>query len=152
MTTNTMISSQYSDFGDFITKHNAKALGKEITHTRIPSQELNIYGGSFHIDKEELSLFYKLYYEHIFVKGRKEYLTEKQLENGCGPILVDFDFRYDFSVTTRIHTQEHVQDVIQLYLEEIKEMLVFEENKSFPIFVMEKSTVNRVVDKSITNI
>ena len=58
MTTNTMISSQYSDFGDFITKHNAKALGKEITHTRIPSQELNIYGGSFHIDKEELSLFY----------------------------------------------------------------------------------------------
>ncbi len=150
MTTNTMISSQYSDFGDFITKHNAKALGKEITHTRIPSQELNIYGGSFHIDKEELSLFYKLYYEHIFVKGRKEYLTEKQLENGCGPILVDFDFRYDFSVTTRIHTQEHVQDVIQLYLEEIKEMLVFEENKSFPIFVMEKSTVNRVVDKSIT--
>ena len=143
-------SSQYNDFADFITKHNAKTLGKEMTHTRIASQELNIYGGCFHIDKEELGLFYRLYYEHTFVKGRKEYLTERQLDNGCGPILVDFDFRYDFGVTNRIHTQEHVQDVIQLYLEELKELLIFEEKKPFPIFVMEKPNVNRVADKSIT--
>ena len=151
MITNIMTtSSQYNDFADFITKHNAKALGKEMTHTRIASQELNIYGGSFHINKEELGIFYKLYYEHTFVKGRKEYLTERQLDNGCGPILVDFDFRYDFSVTNRIHTQEHVQDVIQLYLEELKELIIFEEKKPFPIFVMEKPNVNRVTDKSIT--
>jgi len=151
MITNIMTtSSQYNDFADFITKHNAKTLGKEMTHTRIASQELNIYGGCFHIDKEELGLFYRLYYEHTFVKGRKEYLTERQLDNGCGPILVDFDFRYDFGVTNRIHTQEHVQDVIQLYLEELKELLIFEEKKSFPIFVMEKPNVNRVADKSIT--
>ena len=151
MITNIMTtSSQYNDFADFITKHNAKALGKEMTHTRIASQELNIYGGCFHIEKEELGQFYKLYYEHTFVKGRKEYLTERQLDNGCGPILVDFDFRYDFGVTNRIHTQEHVQDVIQLYLEELKELLIFEEKKPFPIFVMEKPNVNRVADKSIT--
>ena len=151
MITNIMTtSSQYNDFADFITKHNAKTLGKEMTHTRIASQELNIYGGCFHIDKEELGQFYRLYYEHTFVKGRKEYLTERQLDNGCGPILVDFDFRYDFGVTNRIHTQEHVQDVIQLYLEELKELLIFEEKKSFPIFVMEKPNVNRVADKSIT--
>ena len=146
----TTMSSQYNDFADFITKHNAKALGKEMTHTRIASQELNIYGGSFHVDKEELGQFYKLYYEHVFVKGRKEYLTERQLEKGTGPILVDFDFRYDYSVTSRIHTQEHIQDVIQLYLEELKELLVFKEKKQFPIFVMEKPNVNRVQDKSIT--
>ena len=151
MITNIMTtSSQYNDFADFITKHNAKALGKEMTHTRIASQELNIYGGSFHINKEELGQFYRLYYEHTFVKSRKEYLTERQLDNGCGPILVDFDFRYDFSVTNRIHTQEHVQDVIQLYLEELKELIIFEDKKPFPIFVMEKPNVNRVADKSIT--
>ena len=132
----TTMSSQYNDFADFITKHNAKALGKEMTHTRIASQELNIYGGSFHVDKEELGQFYKLYYEHVFVKGRKEYLTERQLEKGTGPILVDFDFRYDVSVTKRQHTQEHIQDMIQLYLEELKEFFVFEEGKPFPIFVM----------------
>ena len=147
-------TSHYNDLSDFLTKHNAKniqntAADREITHTRIGSPELNVYGGSFNISAEELPLFYKLYYEHVFVKGRKEYLTEKQL-NGAGPLLVDFDFRYDISVTKRQHTQEHIQDMVQLYLEELKEFFVFEEGKPFPIFVMEKPTVNRVVDKNLT--
>lgn len=146
-TTNTV---QYKDFSEFIAEHNAKKLDKEMTHTRIASQELNIYGGNYHIEPEELDTFYRLYYEHVFVKGRKEYLTEKQLQNGTGPILIDFDFRYEYSVTERVHTQEHVQDIIQLYLEELKELLVFENNTQFPIFVMEKPNVNRVADKQIT--
>jgi len=147
-------TSHYTDLSDFLTKHNAKniqntAADKEISHTRIGSPDLNIYGGSFNISTDELPLFYKLYYEHVFVKGRKEYLTEKQL-NGAGPLLVDFDFRYDVSVTKRQHTQEHIQDMIQLYLEELKEFFVFEENNPFPIFVMEKPTVNRVAEKNLT--
>ena len=147
-------TSHYTDLSDFLTKHNAKniqnsAADREITHTRIGSPDLNIYGGSFNINTEELPLFYKLYYEHVFVKGRKEYLTEKQL-NGAGPLLVDFDFRYDVNVTKRQHTQEHIQDMIQLYLEELKEFFVFEESKPFPIFVMEKPTVNRVAEKNLT--
>jgi P4 family phage/plasmid primase-like protien len=150
------ITTHYTDLSDFLTKHNAKnvqnsASDKEITHTRIPSQELNIYVGSFNISAEELPLFYKLYYENVFVRGRKEYLTEKQLtSSGTGPLLVDFDFRYDISVVKRQHTQEHVQDMIQLYLEELKEFFIFEENKPFPIFIMEKPHVNRVVDKNLT--
>ncbi len=155
---NTMLSSShYNDLSDFLTKHNAKTQqnsvgnsgSKIITHTRIGSQDLNIYGGSFSIDKEDLHTFYKLYYEHVFVKNRKEYLTEKQQESS-GPILIDLDFRYDFSVTKRLHTNEHIQDIISLYLEELKEFFVFEENKHFPIFVMEKPNVNRVVDKQYT--
>ena len=147
-------TSHYTDLSDFLTKHNAKniqnsAADREITHTRIGSPDLNIYGGSFNINTEELPLFYKLYYEHVFVKGRKEYLTEKQL-NGAGPLLVDFDFRYDVNVTKRQHSQEHIQDMIQLYLEELKEFFVFEESKPFPIFVMEKPTVNRVAEKNLT--
>ena len=153
---NTMIStSHYTDLSDFLTKHNAKnsektgGNSKPITHTRIGSQELNVYGGSFSIDKEELATFYRLYYEHVFVKGRKEYLTEKQLED-TGPILVDLDFRYDFNVTSRAHTKEHIQDIISLYLEELKGFFVFEENKPFPIFIMEKPNVNRVTEKQET--
>ena len=151
----TTSSTQYNDLSDFLTKHNSKdkdtnkGSSKTITHTRIGSQELNVYGGCFSIDKEELPTYYKLYHEHVFVKNRKEYLTEKQLDNN-GPILVDFDFRYDYSVTSRLHTQEHIQDMIQLYLEELKGLLVFEENKAFPIFIMEKPNVNRVADKQIT--
>ena len=155
---NTMITtSHYNDLADFLSTHNAKQSGqnienspsKIITHTRIANTELNIYGGSFTINNEELPTFYRLYYEHVFVKGRKEYLTEKQLENN-GPLVVDFDFRYDVSVTKRVHTQEHIQDIICLYLETLKELFVFEENKQFPIFIMEKPNVNRVVDKQIT--
>jgi P4 family phage/plasmid primase-like protien len=151
----TMISSShYNDLSDFLSKHYAKdnQQSKQSisqTHTRIGNQELNIYGGKYCIDNGELSVFRRLYYEHVFVKNRKEYLTEKQLD-GNGPILVDFDFRYDFSVTKRIHTTEHIQDMIQLYLEELKEIFVFEENKPFPIFIMEKPTVNRVAEKQIT--
>ena len=150
------ITTHYTDLSDFLTKHNAKnvqnsASDKEISHTRIASPELNIYGGCFNITAEELPLFYKLYYENVFVRGRKEYLTEKQLtSSGTGPLLVDFDFRYDISVVKRQHTQEHVQDMIQLYLEELKEFFIFEENKPFPIFIMEKPHVNRVVDKNLT--
>jgi P4 family phage/plasmid primase-like protien len=144
-------SSHYNDLPDFLSKHNHKKdnENKEITHTRMPNTELKVYGAAYHIDKEELPIFYKLYYEHVCVKNRKEYLTEKQLEEG-GPILVDFDFRYEFSVTKRIHTMEHIQDIIQLYLEELKEFYIFIENQPFPIFVMEKPTVNRDVEKQIT--
>lgn len=147
-------SSQYTDLSEFLANHKANnitagtANQKKITHTRIGDSELNIYGGSYSIEKEELPVFRRLYYEYVFVKNRKEYLTERQLDNG--PILVDFDFRYDFSVTKRLHTQEHIQDMIQLYLEELKEFFVFEENKSFPIFIMEKPNVNRVAEKQIT--
>ena len=154
--TTMLLSSHYNDLNDFLTKHYAKVdtssttnTTKTHTHTRIKSTELNISGGSFIIEKDELPTFRRLYYEHVFVKNRKEYLTEKQLAIN-GPILVDFDFRYDFSVTKRLHTQEHIQDIIELYLEELKEFFVFEENKSFPIFVLEKPNVNRVVDKQET--
>jgi P4 family phage/plasmid primase-like protien len=151
----TMISSShYNDLTDFLIKHIVKknddgTYDKEITHTRIPKKELNIYGGKYNISKEELPLFYRLYYENVFVKNRKEYLTEKQLGNS-GPLLLDFDFHYEYSVTKRIHTLEHIQDIICLYLEELKKFFMFEDNNQFPIFVMEKPNVNRVAEKQIT--
>ena len=143
-------SSQIMDLGEFLSKHNAKALDKQSTHTRIGDPSLNIYGGNYSIEKEELALYYRLYYESIFVKGRKEYLTEAQLKDGSSPILVDFDFRYNYDVAERLHTTGHIQDVVQLYLEELKELLVFKEKTPFPIFIMEKPHVNRVADKNLT--
>jgi P4 family phage/plasmid primase-like protien len=148
-------SSQYNDLSEFLTAHsikntkNGEKTNKQITHTRIGSTDHNIYGGSYCIEKEELPLFYKLYYEHVFEKNRKEYLTEKQLDCN-GPIAVDLDFRYDFDTIDRQHTNEHIQDIISLYLEEIKKLLNVETNKPFPIFVMEKPNVNRVIEKKET--
>ena len=143
-------SSQFTDLNEFLAKHSAKnSPGVVVTHTRIPDKNLNIYGGSYIIPKEELPLFYSLYYDYVFIKKKKEYLTEKQLDSG-GPMAIDFDFRYNYDVDTRRHTSEHIQDMIILYLEELKEYFLFEENKPFDIFIFEKPNVNMLEDKSLT--
>jgi P4 family phage/plasmid primase-like protien len=146
-----MNSQTYKDLPDFLAKHNAKTEkgSSNFTHTRIGDKELNISGGSYSIPNEDLAVFYKLYYDHVFVKKKKEYLTEKQLENG-GCMAVDLDFRYAFEVEDRKHTKEHVTDMVLLYLEELKQCFVFEENKPFDIFIFEKPHVNRLEDKTIT--
>jgi P4 family phage/plasmid primase-like protien len=157
---NTMIaSSQHSEYVDFMVKHSAKKISNSndsittinITHTRIPDKDLGVFPGSFVIPKEELETFYKLYYHYIFENDKKpkEYLTEKQLEKG-GPIAVDFDFRYNHTVTERQHTKQHVIDMICVYLDELKEYYVFEENKAFYVYIFEKPNVNRLADGSLT--
>jgi len=142
---------QYKDLSDFLAKHNAKndKGSSNFTHTRIGDNKLNISGGSYAIPEEDLPVFYKLYYDHIFIKKKREYLTEKQLENG-GSMVVDFDFRYGFEVEDRKHTKEHIQDMVLLYLEELKQCFVFEENNPFSIYIFEKPHVNRLEDKTLT--
>jgi P4 family phage/plasmid primase-like protien len=148
-------SSQFKDLNEFLAKHSAKnvstntGITSSITHTRIPDKELNIYAGAYIIPKEELNVFYSVYYNHIFEKKFKEYLTEKQLESG-GPLAVDFDFRYNHSITERQHTRQHVADMICVYLDELKEYFIFEENKPFSVYIFEKPHVNRLADGSLT--
>ena len=148
-------SSHFKDLNEFLAKHSAKNTANNsgaalsITHTRIPDKELNIYAGSYIIPKEERDVFYSLYYNHIFEKKYKEYLTEKQLESG-GPMAVDFDFRYNHSVIERKHTRDHVRDMICVYLDELKEYFVFEESKPFSVYIFEKPNVNRLADGSLT--
>ena len=147
-------SSQFKDLNEFLAKHSAKNTTNNtgttnITHTRIPDKELNIYAGSYIIPKEELDVFYNLYHNHIFEKKFKEYLTEKQLESG-GPLAVDFDFRYHNDVIKRPHTRQHVADIICVYLDELKEYFIFEENKPFSVYIFEKPNVNRLADGSLT--
>jgi P4 family phage/plasmid primase-like protien len=140
----------YSGLTDFLIKHNGKNDTNNITHTRIGDKTLNIYGGSYSIPKDEIDTFYRLYTEHIFTKKQSEYLTEKQIDNG--PLLIDFDFRYSFDTTERQHTKEHIDDIVVLYLEELKNFFIFEENKPFDVFAMEKKNVNRtsLADKQLT--
>ena len=98
-------SSNTSSLNEFLTQHKPSE-GALITHTRIGDKTLNIYGGAYNIPKEELPLFYRLYYENVFVKERKEYLTEKQPV--IGPIAIDLDFHYEYSVINRQHTSETI--------------------------------------------
>ena len=149
------LNKQYKDLTDFLQKHNTKQIQQNssnsltFTHTRIGDKDANIYGGSYIIPREELPTFYKLYYNHVFVKKNMEYLTERQLTENS-PLLIDLDFRYNYSVEERQHTKEHIDDLVQTYLDELKTFFVFDKNKSFPIYVMEKSHVNRLTDESLT--
>jgi P4 family phage/plasmid primase-like protien len=150
-----MSTLQNKDLNEFLAKHSTKNVENKdnnikCTHTRIGDTQLNIYGGSYIIPKEDLPEFYRLCYDHIFVKKKKEYLTETQiLSNEC-PLLVDVDLRYNYDVDSRKHTKENIIDMILLYLDELKECYLFQENKPFDIFVFEKPTVNRLTDKSLT--
>jgi P4 family phage/plasmid primase-like protien len=147
-------ASQFKDLNEFLAKHSAKNVSNgnsslSISHTRIPDKDLQIYPGAYIIPKEDLASFYNLYYDHVFEKKRKEYLTEKQLEIG-GPMAVDFDFRYNHDVTERKHSRDHVRDMICVYLDELKEYFIFEESKPFSVYIFEKPNVNRLADGSLT--
>ena len=148
----TMAASDYKTLNQFLSAHIAvKSKGKQSTHTRIPDKSKSNSGaGSYCIPPEELDTFYKLYYNQIWNMNKPDHLTEKQLTNGTGPLAIDFDFRYDYEVDKRLHTNEHIQDIILLYLEELKECFVFTDKSPFDIYVFEKPNVNRVEDKSIT--
>lgn len=120
---------------------NNTKISSDITHTRIGSKELNVYGGSYFVSEDKHDEFYEKYYEHVFVKRRPEYLTEKQLITN-GPILVDLDLHYDPSVDTRLHTKDHIIDLVMLYAECIGKLVKVETNVPIDVFVLEKPNVN----------
>ena len=153
MSATLMKSSQFTDLNEFLAKHSNKSAGSEntqiYTHTRIPDKSLNIYPGCYTIPEEDQPIFYSLYYEKIFEKKQKEYLTEKQLENG-GPLAVDFDFRYNYDVDSRQHTCEHINDMICEYSDLLKECYLITPNVPFHVYIFEKPNVNRLADGSLT--
>ena len=137
------------NFEEYMKTHTASK-GEPITHTRIGDKEKNIYGGAYQIGSAEWSEFMRIYYQQVFVNGKLEYLTEKQLiENG--PIMIDIDLRYEKSITKRQHTQSHIMDAVMLYADKIEEMVEIDklkEGTKIDVFVMEKSDVNILEDKT----
>ena len=144
--------TDYRDLFDFLAKHVAKKKGDPnaiITNTRIGDKNASISGGSYNISDAEYPIFLQLYYHHVLKKNGKEYLTEKQRE-GDGPILIDLDLRHTYDTDERQYTKEHIDDLIDIYLEVLKEIYQMDETTAFKVYIMEKATVNRVKDKNYT--
>ena len=140
-----MALSQNNSFYTYLKKFIAN---KDLyTHTRIGSKELNIPGGIYNIPKDQLSEFWNVYYKHIFEHKNAEYLTEKQLVED-GPILIDIDERYDSTVKGRVHTKNHIIDLVMLYASKIEEIYKLTHNSKIDVFIMEKSTVNSLENKT----
>ena len=128
--------------------NNIDAIKK--TNTRIGSKEASILGRTLSIPaQEDYKKFLRLYARDILRPGKKEYYTEKQLYDD-GPFLIDLDFRYDFGVKTRQHTQDHVESFIADVLEFLKNAYQMDDDTNFQVFVLQKDSVNCVQEKQIT--
>ena len=134
---------------DFLKTHIKKKDDlREITNTRIGSQEMGIFGGSYHVTPEEYPTFLARYYTSVFEKNKEEFLTEKQLEKGA--ILIDIDLRFPVEVKSRLYTENHITDLMDGVLGIFKKMYQFDDRDHFPVYIFEKSTVNVLEDKKIT--
>lgn len=133
-----------SHYDDILKKFKCKK-GDNYTNTRIGDETKNIYGGTYFIEYNEE--FWDKYYEHVFVKKNKEYLTEKQdIENG--PLLVDIDLRYSKNIKDRQHNKGHIIDLVYLYCTKLGEIYKLEDNTTFDVYIMERTNVTKLDDKT----
>jgi len=135
------MSNQILSLRQFLEQHNCKGnVNISSTHTRIPDKDLNIYPGAYIINSEDIEDFKTIYCDKVFTNKQQEFLTEAQLVTG-GPILVDLDFRYGIDIDERQHAPDHIIDLVELYLEQLKKIVDITDEE-FPIFVLEKPNVN----------
>jgi len=133
----------YNNYQDFIGAHSMSNDDiREVTNTRIN-------GGKFHIPDNEYEDFLKMYYNDIVKSGYNEHLTEKQRDTG-GPIVVDLDFRYDYSVKNKQHNIEIIHTLVLAYLDELGKMFQFNSDQEMMVYIQEKPDVNCVQGKNIT--
>ena len=126
-------------------KHHVSKPGEAYTHTRIGDKTLNVYGGVYTIPPAILPVFWRKYYSHVFENAKQEHLTEKQ-NTDKGVIVVDFDFRYETSITKRQHSKEHVLDMIQSYIQTLEALVDIPNDAQIPIYIFEKNDVNPLED------
>jgi hypothetical protein len=96
-----------------ITKDEAKALNKLITHTEFAKFSKR----SFHVPVEQEEEFENLYYQDVIKTKKNHHMIERQRikdEKVAGPILVDIDFRFAAENTKRLYDfQQHIQPFLQ---------------------------------------
>jgi len=129
----------------FLALHKHKD-GEVITHTKIGNASMGIYGGKYSIPDEAMDDFWKLYHKDVFVDRNPSYLTESQRKNE-GPILVDIDERYDNDIDCRQHTDEHIFDLVELFIEKIRTFINWDNDATPKVFIFEKDNANTTNDE-----
>ena len=145
-----MATTMTTTLFEYLQNHKANAQNKlPSTNTRIGDKDMQIFGANYHIPEEEYKLFLDLYYQEVFQRKKPEYLTEKQLDKN-GPILIDIDLHFDLNIKKRIYTDDHIEDLLTTYLAKLKNFFEFDDDSKFQIYVFEKKTINRVIEKQMT--
>ena len=138
------MSNPNESFSEYIKQQHINK-GQEHTHTRIGDKISKISGGSYNIEDEKI--FLDKYFQHVFINGNKEYLTEKQRIEDA-PLVVDIDMRYSCDITERQHTKEHIIDLVDMYARNLSKICDIQHDHKLEVFVMEKPTVNILEDKT----
>ena len=137
---------------EFLKHHVVTVKGDPITHTRIGATGTTgecPMGGKYFISDEDKPEFYRHYFNAVFKNHQKEYLTEVQIrrfqDEGCGPLLIDMDFRYNTSdLSERNINLDLISDILDIYSSCLNEIFEFKANDTYPVYVMMKKNVNRI--------
>ena len=107
------------DIFDFLDEHIVEN-GKVHTHTSMHNPR-----AAYFIKTSDLDLFYDLY-EKAIIDGMELHITEKRQE--YFPMTIDLDFKYELETYERKHTIEHIRKIIELYNNEIINILNIEKD------------------------
>jgi hypothetical protein len=134
----------------YLNKHTIRGeINDEITNTRIGDKTLQIFGGKYHFNAEDYKKFISsLYLPTIILSNKEEFLTEKQLPSG-GALVLDLDFRFDYTQQSRIITADHLENLIIAIADTLKSIYQLND-EPFPVFILQKPHVNPVKEKKVT--
>jgi P4 family phage/plasmid primase-like protien len=133
----------------FLKTHSIKKdSSKESTNTRIGDEESGVFGGNYHVAKEEYAEFLHLVYRDVFVKKNQEYFTEAQMDKG--PLLVDVDIRHELSIQKHQYSETNVAELVEVYLDIFKQIYQIDDEAVIQFYVLEKTAVNPVLKKGYT--
>lgn len=133
--------SDYKGIDDFLRAHKIKEKEKP-THTSIPDLKgaSRAPAGAYLITRNDWMQFMSLYYFAAIAENKPYHLTERQ--NNEGPIVIDFDFRYQAGTKKRLYCQEHVDSIVGEYVDRLEEILDFQDGDAFNVYVTRKPNVN----------
>ena len=119
--------------------------GESHTHTSMGTPF-----GSFNIPEKDTDEFYTLYKAHID-DGNIAHIIERHRENSS--IIIDIDFRFKEDITDRQYTKQHIEGLVEIYHDAIKEVLILpNESTDLTAFVFQKSKpylANKVIKDGI---
>ena len=130
MSSNTSTSNIELDLIAYLDGHKV-GKGEAHTHTSMGKPY-----GAYNIPNKENEIFFDKYKNALF-KGTNLHIIEKHAE--IGPVIVDFDFKFEFDIMKRLYNYSHVEKIVELYISEIVRCFKIEkDDKRLLAFVFEK--------------
>jgi len=144
-----------TNFSNFLELHRVYK-NSPFTHTRVGRNE---FGGKYNIPDNELDNFYKLYAEVLknIPKQKNNQHTflnfmENQKDKKVGPLMLDFDFKFDITQNKRKYTQTLIKNIISIINKIILNNFKYNGEKPLTAYLFEKDSPTEKRDKETNEI